>query len=77
MHHLKLTEEKALPLIHWLDELHGEDQQKISAALFFLIARRRIRAEHVPKEDFLALVEIIYDVVQRDDYSGVPWANDR
>lgn len=74
---LKVTEEKALPLVTWLDELHGDHQEKVSCALFFLIARKRMVKNSLSKQDLLQLVSAIYDVVTSDDYSGVPWANDR
>lgn len=73
---LKVTEEKALPLVAWLDELHGEDEEKISSALFFLIARHRLIKNNITKDELLSLVSAIYDVVNNDDYSSVPWAND-
>lgn len=73
---LQLTEEKALPIIDWLDTLHGEDQKKVSAAMFFLIARRAMVKDNITKTELINLISVIYDVVTDEDYRGVPWAND-
>ena len=70
---LRLTEEKAMPLIEWLDTFEGDTHGKISSAIFFLIARQRMIKNHVSKTEMLRLVSIIYDVVNDNDYSKVPW----
>lgn len=73
---LKMTEEKAMPLVTWLDELNGDEHEKVSSAMFFLIARRRMLKNGLSKDELLTVVSAIYDVVNNQDYSSVPWAND-
>jgi hypothetical protein len=73
---LKVTEQRALPLVEWLDELHGDEYEKVSSAMFFLIARRRMLKNNLSKDELLTVVAAIYDVINNNDYSNVPWAND-
>jgi hypothetical protein len=73
---LKLTEEKAMPLIAWLDSFEGDTHEKVSSAIFFLIARRRMVKNDISKEELLQLIAAIYDVVAHDDFSSIHWAND-